>query len=141
MSTKTTEKRLLLQSNVSAEGVVDQEMTQKKLDARHRHWNSFASNGNTESPCIGAHYASSSLSRGSSVEMGLPDDETKTLRHDLLHTRQDAGCAFQTNTTLPTVRQGTLGLSVSTKEGEITRLSSATSSSTLNEFSPLCLTS
>ena len=76
-----------MQSNVSAEAVVDQEAANKKLDARHRHWNSFASNSNSESPCIGAHYAPSTLSRGSSMDTGLHEDDMKTLRHDVLHTR------------------------------------------------------
>ena len=77
----------MVQSNVSAEAVLEQEAAAKKLDARHRHWNSFASNSNSESPCIGAHYAPNALSRGSSVDTGLPEDDTKTLRQDALHTR------------------------------------------------------
>lgn len=76
----------MVQSNVSVEAVVEQDVMAKKLEARHRHWNSFASNGAAESPCIGAHYAPAALSRGSSAEIA-PDDDIKSLRHDLLHTR------------------------------------------------------
>ena len=66
-----------MQSNLSLEEGVDQQASTKKLDARHRHWNSFGSNGNAESPCIGAHYGPRSISRGGSAELG----------HDGLHTR------------------------------------------------------
>lgn len=53
-----------------------------KGDMGHRAWHSFSSNAaSTDSPCIGAHYGTASLSRKPSNEPSALDEDTSGSRH------------------------------------------------------------